>query len=217
LNRYINERGCDRFEAFPYSYYPEECTNPHGSGIVSFIYFGTFVSFGQYVLLSLFIGIISAEIEASVGRQRDAAKQKANGLEFAKGRLGKYWKHRLGLYYHAHELLLEIRPDGITAEMMQVVMDLMGKLPPDAGQTNSGGGKGRVSAGGGPDGGGGPAAVQAAEEVEEMETMGGPMKLSPQLNAWFIEALNNQVKGDGSDDAMTVRGLMVRVSIECVD
>jgi voltage-gated sodium channel len=74
---YINELGCDKFDSFPYVeggfLNREQCTDPYASGTLSLVFFVCFVSFSSYVLLSLFIGIIAAEMESS---QRTQVQQR---------------------------------------------------------------------------------------------------------------------------------------------
>eukprot|EP00935_MAST-01C_sp_MAST-1C-sp1_P000784 g784.t1 len=227
---YINERGCDRFEAFPYAYYEHECVSPRGRGILSLIFFMVFVSFGQYVLLSLFIGIISAEIEASVSRQRDGKKQKRLAMAFAKENLGRHWRSRCKLYERAHKLLLEMRPQGITVELLQLALELTGETPHDLVEVASHDPEGTADAdaedgdGGGDSGGGGDGGegegegegAGAGRHSADAGAGGGSggssgsegdserVRYSAELNSWFVKVLDrNQGKaaaGGGSND-----------------
>jgi voltage-gated sodium channel len=78
----INERGCMRALSFPYDTWEGTCdaslTVAHeGMGWFSVVYFVIFTIVGSLILLSLFIGIIAAEMESALEGQK-------NGVKFAK-------------------------------------------------------------------------------------------------------------------------------------
>jgi voltage-gated sodium channel len=60
---YINSQGCNAFATFPYDVYPELCTKPEAWMAFSIIFFSFFLFLNGIILLTLFIGIISAEME----------------------------------------------------------------------------------------------------------------------------------------------------------
>jgi hypothetical protein len=73
---YVNERGCARFDNFPYpEYILGQCdtsleVSQTGTGWFSVVYFVIFTIIGSLILLSLFIGIIAAEMEAALSGQK---------------------------------------------------------------------------------------------------------------------------------------------------
>jgi hypothetical protein len=60
---YINARGCDSYASFPYDEFPELCTNPTET-FLAYLFFPLFVMIGNIVLLTLFIGIVCAEMDS---------------------------------------------------------------------------------------------------------------------------------------------------------
>eukprot|EP00935_MAST-01C_sp_MAST-1C-sp1_P000434 g434.t1 len=67
---YINAYGCDKFDGYPYNVYPELCANPTAAWTLSLIFFCIFVFFAGCILLTLFIGIICAEMDSMTEKQR---------------------------------------------------------------------------------------------------------------------------------------------------
>jgi hypothetical protein len=66
---YINGLGCDAYdEAIPYARYPELCTHPSANA-AAYVFFPCFVLLGNIVLLTLFIGIVCAEMDSMALKQ----------------------------------------------------------------------------------------------------------------------------------------------------
>jgi hypothetical protein len=57
---YTNMFGCDKFG---YSAFPQLCTSPEAWGAISTLYFVVFVLVGAMVLLNLFVGVITTNME----------------------------------------------------------------------------------------------------------------------------------------------------------
>jgi voltage-gated sodium channel len=95
---YINELGCDGFDGYPYNTYPEMCTHPVARGILAVAFFEIFMLLCGMILLTLFIGIICAEMDfmsesqhsASVNKALVATFQKEHGI--SEGQIGAYTK-----------------------------------------------------------------------------------------------------------------------------
>jgi voltage-gated sodium channel len=126
---YINELGCDKWDAFPYvefGFSSHACKTPVASGYLALGFFIGFVAFSNYVLLSLFIGIIAAEMESSQREQVKARELNYQVQCYCKDNFGSKWKKRLFHFEQAYELCNEIRPtDGIDLEVIQLVLQVM--------------------------------------------------------------------------------------------
>lgn len=55
---YVNMVGCDK-----YHYNPAHCTNPQALGVISVIYFCSFIILSAMMVLNLFIGVITSSME----------------------------------------------------------------------------------------------------------------------------------------------------------
>jgi voltage-gated sodium channel len=60
---YTNALGCDNFAGYPYDSSPELCTHPQAN-FLAYVFFPAFVLVGNIVLLTLFIGIVVAEMDS---------------------------------------------------------------------------------------------------------------------------------------------------------
>lgn len=65
---YTQMYGCDRFG---YGGMEELCTQPHAAPIVSVVFFLSFVLLGAMIVINLFIGVITSNVEESQQEQRD--------------------------------------------------------------------------------------------------------------------------------------------------
>jgi voltage-gated sodium channel len=133
---YINQLGCDSFDAVPYVQdqllNPEECTDPEPIFGSSF-FFIYFVAIGNYVLLSLFIGVVASEIEASVGRQANKKKQMLKSKKYCKSIFDEdTYQKRFTNYHQAFFLMHELRPTEhsshvFTFELFIMMLNLTGQ------------------------------------------------------------------------------------------
>jgi voltage-gated sodium channel len=76
---YIQIYGCDRYG---YGDFPERCTSPATSPVLSPIYFVSFVLLGTMIFLNLFIGIIVNSME-EVRKSREMEKMRREGHSLA--------------------------------------------------------------------------------------------------------------------------------------
>jgi voltage-gated sodium channel len=132
---YINELGCDKFDSFPYVeggfLNKQQCSKPYASGALSLMFFVGFVSFSSYVLLSLFIGIIAAEMESSQRAQVEEREIHCRLQVYCKDNFGNDWRNRVYYYERAYYLCNEMRPtQGIDLEVIQLVLSVMKEDPP---------------------------------------------------------------------------------------
>jgi voltage-gated sodium channel len=79
---YINQMGCDKFQGYPYDTYPELCVSPVKRGILAVIFFETFILLATSILLTLFIGIICAEMDAMADSQTEMLQCKKQVLDW---------------------------------------------------------------------------------------------------------------------------------------
>jgi voltage-gated sodium channel len=132
---YINEMGCDSFDAVPYvldGALSDACVNPQPSWFAP-VFFVYFVAIGNYVLLSLFVGVVASEIESSVSRETNRKQQRRLSKKYCKKIFSdKTYLLRYSHYNTAFELVNQLRPDEnsyhvITFDMVVMLLGLIGQ------------------------------------------------------------------------------------------
>jgi voltage-gated sodium channel len=122
---YISQYGCNNVDSFPYNRYPELCTKPQAWGTWAPLFFICFVIMANYILLSLFIGIIAAEMETVQRQQSELHRLRKSIQEYAH-------EHHLPAvsieaYEKAFNNLDELRPSGgMDPDDLQVGLHLLG-------------------------------------------------------------------------------------------
>jgi hypothetical protein len=112
---YVNQRGCAHYATFPYDIYPEECTDEEPWGAFAGVFFCFFLFLNGLILLTLFIGIISAEMENSYNNAKEYNEQDALTNLYLQKEItnGKpVPKPEIRAYSKIFELLQEIKPMG---------------------------------------------------------------------------------------------------------
>jgi voltage-gated sodium channel len=112
---YVNQRGCAHYATFPYDIYPEECTDEEPWGAFAGVFFCFFLFLNGLILLTLFIGIISAEMENSYSIAKEYNEQDALTNLYLQKEItnGKpVPKPEIRAYSKIFELLQEIKPMG---------------------------------------------------------------------------------------------------------
>jgi Ca2+-binding EF-hand superfamily protein len=80
---YIESEGCT-YDGYPYNDFPELCVTPQPMGSLALFFFSFFMMLCGYILLTLFIGIICAEMEASASAQTEFARTTRMVRDFRK-------------------------------------------------------------------------------------------------------------------------------------
>ena len=81
---YTNFYGCDVYPGVIYALYPEDCKNPVAFSWLSVLYYLSFVIVGVFVLLTLFIGVISTSLENAQLKKRNDTKLQQQLKGYAK-------------------------------------------------------------------------------------------------------------------------------------
>jgi hypothetical protein len=79
---YIESEGCDAYDGYPYNDHPEWCVTPKPMGSLALFFFSFFMMLCGYILLTLFIGIICAEMEASASAQTEFTRTEKQVKDF---------------------------------------------------------------------------------------------------------------------------------------
>jgi voltage-gated sodium channel len=129
---YLQQKGCDGAEAFPYMevLHRHMCDAPEKHGMWAFGFFFIFIMVGNYVLLSLFIGIIAAEMEGAMRAQATGKQLMFEVRHYC--HKNKIKPSRGRLFEQAYWLVNEIRPsEGIDFEVMKICLELIGETAPE--------------------------------------------------------------------------------------
>jgi voltage-gated sodium channel len=123
---YISQFGCNNVDSFPYNRYPELCVAPQVLGYWAVSYFVLFCMLGQFILLSLFIGIIAAEIE-NVQRAQAECKDVVEKVDqYAKTH--HFNRDTVKAYTTAFNMLDELRPSGgMSEDDLKVGLQVLGE------------------------------------------------------------------------------------------
>jgi Ca2+-binding EF-hand superfamily protein len=113
---YINQRGCAHFASFPYDVYPDECTDEEPWGAFAICFFCVFLFLNGLILLTLFIGIISAEMENSYTIAKEYIEQNVEAalyLQLMEAQGKPVPQSEIRAYSRLFELVQEIKPMGL--------------------------------------------------------------------------------------------------------
>jgi Ca2+-binding EF-hand superfamily protein len=129
---YINALGCDKFDGYPYNIYPELCTAPGAMPGFAEIFFSFFMLIAGSVLLTLFIGIICAEMDSMTELQNTHHHNQEQVAKFKK--MYNVSDKEVGAYGKLFNLIQELK-SGVTADVdiveVKGVLMLLDTMNPD--------------------------------------------------------------------------------------
>jgi voltage-gated sodium channel len=105
---YINELGCDGFDGYPYNTYPEMCTHPAGKGLLAVAFFEVFMLLCGMILMTLFIGIICAEMDSMSVSQQSASENQSLVAQFQKE--NGVSEEQIGAYTRLFATIQDLKP-----------------------------------------------------------------------------------------------------------